>query len=143
MQLIPSLTNKEVKESLKNNEEKLTLRFNTCLVLMKDIEHVVKNATNTWKNVYLLHKPINSFVSISDKDDDDKEEKYDVEVTHFDNIDDEEEQKQEATEEETHNVEEIDLVKIVAVIIASLSQSPRKNIDNIKHGDSLSKIDYD
>ena len=37
------LNDKEVKESLKKNEEKLTLRFNTCLILMKDIKHVVRS----------------------------------------------------------------------------------------------------
>ena len=42
---------------------------------MKDIEHVVKNAKNTWKNVHLLHKMDDFSVSISEKvDDDDKEE---------------------------------------------------------------------
>ena len=36
-----SLSDKEVKESLKKNEEKLTLRFNTCLILMNSVEDVV------------------------------------------------------------------------------------------------------
>ena len=56
---------------------------------MKDIEHVVKNATNTWKNVYLLHKTSDFIVNVNDEDDDDKEEKDEEEnveeVTHFDN----------------------------------------------------------
>ena len=78
---------------MKKNEEKITFRFNTYLVLFKDIEHVMKNTTNTWKNIYLLHKLRNFVVSVSDKDDDDdKEEKDEEEVTHFDNIKDEEEQ---------------------------------------------------
>ena len=82
---MPSLTNKEVKESLKKKEEKLTLRFNTCLVLLKEIEHVVKNATNTWKNVYLLHKLRNFAINVNYDDDKEEkdEEKYDEEVTHF------------------------------------------------------------
>ena len=46
------------------NEEKLTLRFNICLVLLKEIEHVLKNATNTWKNVYLLHKLSDFVISV-------------------------------------------------------------------------------
>ena len=66
---MPSLNNKEVKESLKKNEEKLTLKFNTCLGLMKDIDHVVKNATNTWKNIYLLHKPSDFPINVNDEDD--------------------------------------------------------------------------
>lgn len=40
-----------VKESIMYNEEKLKLKFNTCLILVNDIEHVVKNATNTWMNI--------------------------------------------------------------------------------------------
>ena len=91
---MPNLTDKEVKESLKKNEEKLTLRFNTCLVLMKDIEHVVRNTTNTWKNVYVFRKLSDFLVNVNDEDDDDKgqkdEEENDEEETHFDNIDDEE-----------------------------------------------------
>ena len=71
-QLMLSLTDREVKESIKKNEEKLTLRFNTCLILMNDIEHVVRNATNTWKNIYLLHKLSDFVVHISDKEDDEK-----------------------------------------------------------------------
>ncbi len=93
---MPNLTNKEVKESLKKNEENLTLIFNTCLILLKEIEHVVKNATNTWKNIYLLHKLSAFPKSISDKDDEDEQEKDEEkddeekdEVTHFDNVDDE------------------------------------------------------
>ena len=97
---------------------------------MKDFENVVKNATNTWKNVYLLHKPSNFLLSISDKDDKDDQEKdeegNDEEIINFDTIDDEEEQEQEATEEGTEDDEETDPVKIAATIIASLPYSPRK-----------------
>lgn len=42
--LLLSITNDKVKESMKKNEEKMTLRFNTCLILLKDIEHVVNNS---------------------------------------------------------------------------------------------------
>ena len=125
-----SLTDKEVKESLKKNKEKLTLRFNMCLVLMKDIEHVVKNTMNTWKNAYLLQKLSDFPINLNDVDDDNNEEKYgeenDEEATHFDNIDDEEEHKQEAIEEETQYIEEIDPIKIAIAVIASLPHSPRK-----------------
>ena len=90
--LMPSMNDKEVKESLKKNEENLTLRFNTWLILMNDTEHVVKNATNTWKNIYVLYKRSDFFVNVSDKDDDEHEKDKEIddkEVTHFDNIDDE------------------------------------------------------
>ena len=70
-QLMLSLSNKEVKESLNKNEEKITLRFNTCLILMKDIELIVKNATNKWKNIYLLHKQSDFPIHVSDKDEED------------------------------------------------------------------------
>ena len=69
-----SLTDKEVKESLKKNEEKLTMRFNTCLILMKDIEHVVRNANNTWKNIYLLHKKSDFPILVDEKDEEDEGE---------------------------------------------------------------------
>ena len=73
------------------------MRFNACLVLLNDIEHIVKNTTNTWKNVYLLHKPSDFVVSVSDKEGDDDEKTEDgeddmEEVTHFDTVDDKEEQ---------------------------------------------------
>ena len=55
-QLIPSLSDEEVQESLKKNEERITLKFNTCLNLINDIEHVVRNAKNTWNNIYSLKK---------------------------------------------------------------------------------------
>lgn len=131
---MPNLDDKEVKESLKKNEENLTLRFNTCLILLKDIEHVVKNATNISKNVFLLQKLSDFVVSASDKEHDDneleKDEEIDVEeVTHFDNVNDEkEEQGQEATEEYVHDIEETNLVKIIAEVIASLPHSPRKSL---------------
>lgn len=34
---MPSLNDKEVQESMKRNEEKLNLKFNTCLILVNDI----------------------------------------------------------------------------------------------------------
>ncbi|GLJ50380.1 hypothetical protein SUGI_1073860 [Cryptomeria japonica] len=44
-QLLPNLTYKEVKEALKKNEHQMTLRFHTFLVLSKQIEAIVNNAT--------------------------------------------------------------------------------------------------
>ena len=68
---------------------------------MKDIEYVVRNATNTWKNIYLLHKLSDQTMEIKDDDDDsdkDEEETY-TKPTHFDNEEDEEDKWEEATEE--------------------------------------------
>ena len=76
-QLVLSLSDNQVKESLKKNEEKTTFKFNTCLILINDIEHVVKNATNTWKNIYILHKQSDFIVNVSDKDEDDDEHEKD------------------------------------------------------------------
>ena len=85
-QLLPSIIDKEIMKYLKKNEEKLTLKFKTFLVLVKDIEHTVRNATNTWKNIYHLHKPSDFPVNVNDddNDDEDKDEEGDgKESTHF------------------------------------------------------------
>ena len=37
-QLVPNLTEAEVQKALKENENRMTPKFNTCLVLMKNIE---------------------------------------------------------------------------------------------------------
>ena len=71
-QLMPSLSNKEVKYSMKKNEKKLTLKFNTFLVMIKDIKSVVKTTTTTWKNIYKLHKLDDFFVHVSDQEDEEE-----------------------------------------------------------------------
>ena len=143
------LSDKEVNESLKKIEEKLTLRFNTCLILMKDIEHVVKNANNTWKNIYILHKQRDFIVNVSDKDEDDdgheKDEEVDnEEVTHYDSIDDkEEEQGQEATKEDLptiQNTKETNLEKIYVVVIASHPHSPSETLKILRLEKATSKL---
>jgi hypothetical protein len=51
------------------------IRFHTCLVLVKDIEHIVSDATNMWKNIYRLHKLGDDTVTIEDyNNSDDKDE---------------------------------------------------------------------
>lgn len=47
----------KVKADLKKHEGKMLLRFHTCLILINDIEKVVREVTNTWKNIYHLHEP--------------------------------------------------------------------------------------
>ena len=42
---------------------------------MKYIEHVVRNAKNTWKNIYLLHKLGDFIVNVNDDDNDNDQEK--------------------------------------------------------------------
>ena len=82
--------------------------FNTCLVLIKDIEYVVRNATNTWRNVFNLQKLSQKPIEIKDDDDDsDKDEENDEDSTQFVTVDyqelmkdDKEEKEEEATKEE-------------------------------------------
>ena len=67
---------------------------------MKDIEHVVKNAKNTWNNVYHLHKPSDFLVDVKDDDDDDKDVEDDEGSPQYVVVDHEEYKEQEAFEEE-------------------------------------------
>ena len=67
------MTDAEVKKALKDNENRMILTFNTCLVLMKNIEHILKNYIDVWKDVFHLHKPSEDLVEIKD-DDSDKDE---------------------------------------------------------------------
>ena len=126
----------EVNKALKDNERKVTLKFNTCLVLMKDIEYVVNNATNIWRNVFHFQKLGEYPIEIKvDDDDSDKYEDNDEDTTQFVTIDtidylklmkdDEEEKEEEATKEDKQE-EEIDPVKIAMAIISSLPHSPVK-----------------
>ena len=52
----------------------MTLKFNTFLVIMKDIEYVVRNSTKTWRNMFHLHKMSEYLVEIKDDDDSDKDD---------------------------------------------------------------------
>jgi hypothetical protein len=108
-QLLPSLSNAEVKDVMKKNEDKMTIRFHTCLILIKDIECIVKDAIEMWKGIYHLHKPSDHPVEIKDDgSDEDNEENNDsliVDVTDEDLQQlrdeevDEEEKEEEAIEE--------------------------------------------
>ena len=79
--MVPTLIDTKVNNSMKDNENKMTLKFNTFLVLMKEIEYVVKNTTKNSRNVYHLHKPSEKPIEIKDDDDDnddgDQGDKYD------------------------------------------------------------------
>ena len=69
------------------------IKFNTCLILIKDIESVVKNAKSTWKKIYHLHKPsVEAFEIKDDEEDNDEEgEEEDLtETTQFHSVDVEE-----------------------------------------------------
>ena len=139
--LLPRLTNTEVKSSLKDHKGKMMIRFHTCLLLIKDIEHVVNDATNMWKNIYHLHKSSDDTVEIKDiNSDDDSDDDDDIEDNPGDlhSImqeveeeaekeleEDEAEKEMEEKEDEQAEVEE-DPVQIAAAVIASLPHSPSK-----------------
>ena len=72
-QLMPTISNKEVKESVNMNEQKLTPKFNAFLILSKDIESIVHSNIISWKNIYGLHKPTKEVVQIDDVEKDDEE----------------------------------------------------------------------
>ncbi|GLJ36483.1 hypothetical protein SUGI_0732800 [Cryptomeria japonica] len=117
-QLLPNLTYKEVKEALKENEHQMTLRFHTFLVLSKQIEAIVNNATIVWKRIYKLPMPSNPTVTIEgDKDDEDDEE------------DEEKKEEEEAAEEEGDTViigdEEDDPEQVAEEVIASSASANR------------------
>ena len=91
-----SLSDKEVKESIKKNEENLTLRFNTCIILMNNIEDVVTSANKTWKTIYYLHKSSDFPIQVEDKDEEEEDDEKEEEIEEI-NLDKGEEQ--EATKE--------------------------------------------
>ena len=86
---------------------------------MKDIEYLVKNATNTWRNVFHLHKLSEYPMEIKDNDDDesDKDEDNKEDSTQFVMVD-----YQELMKDDDEEDEERDLVKIVATVISSFPQ---------------------
>lgn len=131
-QLLPNLTNAEIKEVMKKNKEKMMMRFHTCFILVKDIEHVVKDAIDIWKNVYHLHKPSEFPIDIKDGDDDSDDEEDNTSYVTFNAEDyqalkdDKAEKDEEIDEEDKEGDEENDPVMIVTQVIASLPHSPRK-----------------
>ena len=114
------------------------IRFHTCLILIKDIEQVVIDATNMWKNIYHLHKPSKDDpVEIIDDDSSNNDEFENTssilvspEELHELIKDKREEDKVKEAEEE--NKEEDDPVKIAAAVIASLPHSPPKMVTSTK-----------
>ena len=65
------------------------------MILVNDIEHVVKIATTIWKNIYKLHQPSDFVVHVSvidvayDKEENDNNDEEDIEIDDV-NLDDEE-----------------------------------------------------
>ncbi|GLJ28350.1 hypothetical protein SUGI_0557560 [Cryptomeria japonica] len=125
-QLLLNLTYKEVKEALKKNEHQMTLRFHTFLVLSKQIEAIVNNATIVWKRIYNLPMPSDPTVTTEgekEEDEEDEEEKEEVEAA------EEEGDTVIISEEEEGDTviigdEEDDTEQVAAKVIASLPHSP-------------------
>jgi hypothetical protein len=106
---VPNLTKGKVKKALKEHEIRIILKFNTCLILMRNVESIVKNPTNVWRDVYHLHKHIEDLVEIkdydSDKDEDDEEDNTPLVTITIEEMQDlmkdgEEENEEEAKEED-------------------------------------------
>ena len=56
------------------------MRFNTCLILLNNIEDVVNIATKTWKNIYFLHKPSDFLMQVEEEEEEEeKEEELQIE----------------------------------------------------------------
>ena len=118
---------------MKKNEENFTLNFNTCLIVMKDIESVVKSATTTWKNIYNLHQLGDIFIHVSekydenDKKDDVNDDKEDVKIEDVNPDDKKEEQEApRGSLPEIQSIKETDVENIVVAIMASFPHSSRK-----------------
>ena len=69
-----------MKKALLEHEDQMILNLNTCFILTKNIELVVKHASNVWKDVYHLKKPFEEIVEIKDDDSSDNDD------DDFDNI---------------------------------------------------------
>ena len=104
---------------------------------MKNIEHVVKNTTDVWKDVFHLPKPSEDPMEIKDNDGDkDKDDEEDntpcvtIDVEDYqDLMKDGEEEKEDKVEEEDKKEkddEETNPMRIFVEVIASLPHSPPK-----------------
>ena len=123
----------------------MILKLNTCFILTKHIELVVRHASDVWRYIYHLIKPSKEIVEIKDDDiSDNKDDEYDIpsvtvivgEIHALMEEREEEENKEEIVEEEK---DEDDLVRIAAEAIASLPHTP-PNIVTSMESTSTSEI---
>ena len=110
---------------MKKHEEKLTLRFNTCLTLINNIEDVVNTATKTWKNIYYLHKLSDFSIQVEEKEEEEEEEEE--EEIQIDYLEEEEKDVTKEGQPEVQRIEETNPKKIAPKVIASLPHSPIKS----------------
>ena len=105
--------------------------MNTCMILLSNIEYVVKVAKMTWKNIYKLHQPSDFFIHINEKDDDgDEKENVEIELDEVDDVNlDDEEEEHESTRgslPKIQSIEENDAEKIATAVMASFPHSLSK-----------------
>ena len=79
-QLVPNLTDEEVKKALLDHEDQMILKLNTCFILMKNTKSIIRQASDVWKDVYHPRQPSTKVVEIKDDDSSDNDE------DEFDNI---------------------------------------------------------
>ncbi|GLJ12321.1 hypothetical protein SUGI_0188670 [Cryptomeria japonica] len=132
-QLLPNLTYKEVKEALKKNEHQMTLRFHTFLVLSKQIEAIVNNATIVWKRIYNLPMPSDPTVTTEGEKEEEEEDEEDEEEKEEEETAEEEGDTVIISEEEEGDTviigdEEDDPEQVAAKVIASLPHSSQKGV---------------
>ena len=72
--LVPNLTDEEVKKALLDHEDMIILKLNTCFILMKNIESIIRQTSDVWKDSYHLRKPSLEVVEIKDDGSSDNEE---------------------------------------------------------------------
>ena len=131
------------------HEDRMILKLNTCFILMKNIELVVKNASDVWRDIYHLNKPSEETVEIKDGDSSDNEDDEDdipsVTITtgelHALMEEKEEEEKEEEVVEE--EMDEDDSIRIAVEAIASLPHTPQNivtSMESTSTGDIASAI---
>lgn len=133
---MPNLSNKKVKESLKKNEKNFTLKLGTCMIMLKDIEYVVKEATKAWENIYKLHQPSDFVVHVDDKDDEYEEEGVEIKDDELDDVNlDDEEEEQEATRGSLLEIQGIEEKDVETIGIAAMVSFPHSlNIALVQSG---------
>ena len=137
----------EVQKALKEHENRMILKFNTYLILMKNVESVVKNATDVWRDVYHLNKLAENLVEIkddeSDKEEDDEDDNTPSVIVTAEDMQDLMKDREEAKEEEAKDEdkkEEEDPMRIAVEVIASLPHSPPKTAISTMETASASMI---
>ena len=127
---------------MKEHEGRMILKFNTCLILMKNIESVVKHAIDIWRDVFHLNKTTNETIEIKDDDSDDEDDNIPLvpvtegEMQELMEEKEEEEKEEEAKEEDK---DEEDPVIIAAEVIAYVPHSPPKTVTSSMETTSASE----